>query len=252
MRSRRVAIRRNGGSLRRVGLANPNAAGEALALEDADQAIAQTLAARVVLDPEDRPQDHLERDRLHARVERELGAQRPGRDGALGRLADHLLVGAHALAVKRRQHQLAAAQVLVALLKSSEDRAEQRLEDDVAPRGDRVDPVGGEQPLQRLGVGEEDDLARPEEAGMKVSPRRARQCSRNGSGRKTKRAVCTDLGSGTLGSSANGRAVPGAEAAGAVDAIELAIAVNRTAGRGPQRQGVIRRGTRPHPSAWRC
>ena len=48
---------------------------------------------------------------------------------------------------------------------SNDELPEQRLEDDVAPGGDRVHAVGREQPLDRLRVGEEDDVAGAEQAG---------------------------------------------------------------------------------------
>ena len=129
--------------------------------EQLDQRAAERAPAVRALDPEHGPQDHLERDRLHARVQRDLLTPRPGRDHALGGLADHLLVGAHALAVKRGQHQPPAPQVLVVFLQQQRARAEQRLEDHVAPGGDRVHPVGREQRFQRRRVGDEDDVAGP-------------------------------------------------------------------------------------------
>ena len=70
-----------------------------------------------------------------------------------------LLVGAHALAVEGRQHQLAALQVLAALEEQDRALAEERLEDEVAAGGDGVDPVGAEKPLDGVGVGDEDDVA---------------------------------------------------------------------------------------------
>ena len=66
--------------------------------------VAKARAARGVGDAEDRAQDDLEGDGLHAGVRRERPVRRPARDLALGRLADDRLVGAHAVAVERRQH----------------------------------------------------------------------------------------------------------------------------------------------------
>ena len=84
---------------------------------------------------------------------------------ALGDLRDRRLVGAHALAVKRRQHQLAPPEVLRALLQQQRLRPEQRPQDDVAARGDRVDAIAGEEQLHRLRVGQEDDVAGAEQPG---------------------------------------------------------------------------------------
>ena len=53
----------------------------------------------------------------------------------------------------------------VALLQQQRLRPEQRPQDDVAARGDRVDAVAGEEELDRLGVGEEDDVAGAEQPG---------------------------------------------------------------------------------------
>ena len=53
-------------------------------------------------------------------------AQGPGRELAPCRVADQLVVRAHALAVERRQYELAAAQVLVAVEQQEVARAQQR------------------------------------------------------------------------------------------------------------------------------
>ena len=67
--------------------------------------------------------DHLERDRLHARQDREAAPPRPGRHVPLGDLAHHLAVLAHPLAVERRQQQPALAQVLGAVEQQHRARA---------------------------------------------------------------------------------------------------------------------------------
>ena len=125
----------------------------------------RSLPPLVVLDPEHRAQDHLERDRLHARWSGNRSPERPGGDLALGRLGHHRLVGAHPLAVERRQHQLAPAQVLLALEQEQRALPEERRQDDVATRGDRVLAIGAEQALQRRRVGDEDHRADPEHPG---------------------------------------------------------------------------------------
>ena len=133
--------------------------------KDRDQSVAESLAAVGVLDSEHGAQDHLEGDLLHARVKGELGPLRPAGDGALGRLADHLLIAAHALTVEGRQHQLAPAQMLLVFLQEQRGAAEQRLEQDVSPGCNRVHTVGGEQSLDRVRIGEEDDVAGAEQPG---------------------------------------------------------------------------------------
>ena len=46
--------------------------------------VAQRVQPRARVEPEDRAQDHLERQRLEARVQRDGLVERPGRDLALG------------------------------------------------------------------------------------------------------------------------------------------------------------------------
>ena len=75
------------------------------------QRVLERARARAALDAEDARHDHVERDRLHARRERERPADRPARDLALGGIGDHLLVARDRLAVKGRQQQFALAQV---------------------------------------------------------------------------------------------------------------------------------------------
>ncbi len=131
--------------------------------EDRDEVLAQLVAPRGVAHAEDGAHDHLERDRLHVRVKRERLTGGPAGHLLGCHLGDQRLVGAHPLAVEGRQHQLSAPQVLLALLEQERLVAEQRLEDDVASRRDRVDAVGPEEALERLGVGDEDDVAGAEE-----------------------------------------------------------------------------------------
>ena len=55
------------------------------------------------LDAEDPRHDHVERDRLHARGERERLANWPAFDLALRGIADHLRITLDRLAMERRQ-----------------------------------------------------------------------------------------------------------------------------------------------------
>ena len=104
-------------------------------------------------DAEHRPQDHLERDRLHPRVQRERLARRPAVDLARDDLAHRRLVRAHARAVKRRQHQLAPREVLAPLEQQQRARPHDRLQRDRAAGRERV-PGDRVERADRLGVGE--------------------------------------------------------------------------------------------------
>ena len=68
---------------------------------------------------------------------------------ALRRLAHHALVGAHPLAVERRQHQPPSREVLLALQQQQRARADQRLQRDLAAR---------RQPVPALAVQRADDV----------------------------------------------------------------------------------------------
>ena len=76
---------------------------------------------------------------------------------ALGDLAHRLAVGAHPLAVERRQHQPALAHVLGAVEQQHRAGAEDRRQDDVALAGVEQVGVAGEDRLDRLGIGGDDD-----------------------------------------------------------------------------------------------
>jgi hypothetical protein len=65
------------------------------------------------VDPEHRPQDHLERDRLEARAQPEGAVERPPRQLLARRLLHRLLVRAHLRPLEGGQQQLALAHVLV-------------------------------------------------------------------------------------------------------------------------------------------
>ena len=116
------------------------------------QAVLGRAAARTALDAEDAGHDHVERDRLHARRDRERPADWPAVDLALGDLGDHLDVGLHGLAVEGRQQQLALAHVARA------DRGQHRVRSDDRPQrrlaGQRRCQLGlgGEQRLDVIGM----------------------------------------------------------------------------------------------------
>lgn len=89
------------------------------------------LALALVADTEHRAGDHPQRERLHAGRQRERPTQRPGVDLGVGRLADRLLVGGQARAVKGREHDPPVAQMLGAVEHQhralAEDRSQQRV-----------------------------------------------------------------------------------------------------------------------------
>ena len=117
------------------------------------EAVGEPRAAGGVGDAEDRAQDHLERDRLHPRMQRERLLLGPALDLPRDGLAHDRLVRAHALAVERRQHQLAAREVLAPLEQQQRARAHDRLQRDGPPGRQRVARHGVERP-DRLGIRE--------------------------------------------------------------------------------------------------
>jgi hypothetical protein len=116
---------------------------------------AQARHALALLDPEDRPHDHVERDRLGARPGRDGRPERPARQLGLRDRLHLLAVALQALAVEGGQHQLALAHV--ALLVEQQDRrgAQDRLEDHVGLAGVQPLRAAGEDRLHVVGVADE-------------------------------------------------------------------------------------------------
>jgi hypothetical protein len=108
-------------------------------------------------DPEHRAQDHVERDGLHALGEHERLPGRPGRDLALGGLDDDLAVALHALAVERRQQELALAKVVGAVEQEDRVAAEDRQQDAVALARAQHGRIAGEDLLDEVGMREDDE-----------------------------------------------------------------------------------------------
>jgi hypothetical protein len=108
-----------------------------------------------VRDPEDRPHDHLERDRLHRRPRRERLAGGPALELARRNLGHRLLVPAHALAVERRQHQLALRHVGVLVEQQQRVTAEHRQQHHVRLAGMEQPRVPREDLLDRVRIGHE-------------------------------------------------------------------------------------------------
>jgi hypothetical protein len=108
-----------------------------------------------VPDPEDGAQDHREGELLRAGEDGRRFAERPARDLLRGHRPHRLLVVANPLAVKWRQHQLAAAQVLGPVGEEDAAGADQRPQDQV--RDARVELVGpvGEDFADRVGVADD-------------------------------------------------------------------------------------------------
>ena len=132
---------------------------------------------------EDRAQDHLERDLLHRRVHGERLAHGPARQLTLGGVGDDGLVGAHAVAVERRQHRLAARQVVDALQQQQRARADQRPQ---RGRAARRQPVRALRVQRADRSGEESitsGVLKPVKLTLNASPKRRRQSSMNAIGR---------------------------------------------------------------------
>ena len=89
---------------------------------------------------------------------------RPRVDHAVGGLLDRRLVGAHALPVEGRQHQLALAQVLLAVGQQHRVLAQHRAEHRVGLAGAQLVGRAAEQQLDQVGL-EHDHEARVEQRG---------------------------------------------------------------------------------------
>ena len=127
-------------------------------LEHRADAPRHALESRGILDTEHGAQDHLERDRLHARPDRERLAGRPARDLALGDLPHQLAVALHPLAVEGRQQQLALAQMRRPVEQQHRFAAHHRPQDHVGLARAQVLRVAGEHALDRLGVADQHPL----------------------------------------------------------------------------------------------
>ncbi len=79
--------------------------------EELDEQRVQLAQLGPLGDAEDTAQDHVERDLLHVRVQRERLTHRPAGDGLVGDVAHDLGVGVHPFAVERREQELALAHV---------------------------------------------------------------------------------------------------------------------------------------------
>ena len=131
-RGERVAARPK----RRASRTRSCSSGEEVSASRSREQLAQPRDAPWVADAEDGAQDHLERQRLHARVDREGLADGPGcRSRGVASSAIIRLVGAHPLAVKGGKHQPPPREVLVALEQQHRARPHHRLEAGAAPGG---------------------------------------------------------------------------------------------------------------------
>ena len=103
-------------------------------------------------DAEDPAHDHLEGHRLHPGRQRERLTHRPAVDLLLGDVGDHLHVALHRLAVKRRQQQLALAQVARADRGEHRVRAQDRPQRRLAGQRRRIRGIGRQQRADVVGV----------------------------------------------------------------------------------------------------
>jgi hypothetical protein len=113
-------------------------------LEDGGQLRAQGVHARARVEPEDRAEDDLERQRLEPRVQGDRGVARPRGDLVLGDLGDEVLQAPHPLAVERRQHEPALLEVGVLVEQDHRVAADERLEHAGALAGVQHVGRGGE------------------------------------------------------------------------------------------------------------
>jgi hypothetical protein len=112
----------------------------------------------LAVDTEDPGHDHLERDRLHRRRQREWAPQRPAFDLALSSVRDHLGVARDSLAVERRQQQPALAHVLGSDERQHRAGAHDRAQRRLAGERRRELRVGGEQRAGMVGVAGDNDV----------------------------------------------------------------------------------------------
>ncbi len=127
----------------------------------ADERVAQWREVRIVgADAEHGAHDDVERDRLSRRVERERPADRPAVDLARGRVAHRFAVCAHAVAMKRRQHQPSLAQVTVAIEHEQRVFADDRAQDQICFAGVQRVGIAGPQVADRDRLGEHYDRGR--------------------------------------------------------------------------------------------
>ena len=133
-------------------------------LEVLRQGVPDRVQPRAGVEPEDRAQDHLERERLEAGVERDRLVERPGRYLALGHLLEQAAERRHPLAVERGQHQLALGEVGALVEQDHGVHAYDRLEDARALAGMQHVGRGGEDLLDVRRVGQVDRRRGLEEA----------------------------------------------------------------------------------------
>src|SRR5262249_24627912 len=125
--------------------------------EETRQEVAKVRHAGTVLEAEDGPEDHLERDPLHGWMEREGSLGLPAVDHAVGDLAHRVAVRLHALAVEGRHHETALVHVMRAVEQQERMPADDRLERRVGLAGEEIRLVTGEDLAHRFGVAHEDD-----------------------------------------------------------------------------------------------
>ena len=135
-------------------------------LEDRREQLAQLVQPRTALEAEDRAQHDLEREPLQAGVQLDRLLARPVGELALGQLAHQTLQRVHALAVERRQEQLALLHVGRLVQQDHRVATDQRFEDPRALAG--VQDVGRRHQhfLDLVGVREDHERRLAEEADL--------------------------------------------------------------------------------------
>jgi hypothetical protein len=142
------------------------------------QAVLRRALRRLAVDAEDPGHDHVERDRLHARRERERLADRPAVDLAVRRRLDHRRVARDRLAVELRQQHLALAHVRLAECGQRGVRPDDRPQRGFACQRRRLVRLGGEQRAHVVGMRRHHrralDHQRPHAEDLAVPAARAR------------------------------------------------------------------------------
>ena len=142
-------------------------------VEDLGQLHAQRVQAWAGVQAEDRAQDHLERERLEARVERHGLPGRPLVQLALGHLGDEVGQARHLLAVESGQHQAPLRKVRALVQQDHRAGAEHGLEDARALAG--MEHVGrrGEDLADVVGIRVHDERRRGQQADRVAAPEAA-------------------------------------------------------------------------------
>ena len=145
-------------------------------LEKLDQQRAQARQPRSFLHPEHGPQDDVERNVLHPRVQRKRRLDRPVVDRPVGDFTHHGAVQPHPLAVERRHEQLALAFVPGAVEQQHRVGTQDGLEHHVGLPGLQAFRVRGENLFDDRGLAEKRQRRHPGPTHRERTAVRPRAC----------------------------------------------------------------------------